>query len=141
MDQKKTEELVILELFRERYSDFPKGILNTSESPDFILSLGPRNKIGLELTRLNEQFPGTDPFSFENISACLKRKEIKLKLYQNKKLQEYWLILTVRDPAYKPRYNLYNKLMVWKFETGYNRIFIFNVMDGNVYRMQKSSNI
>jgi hypothetical protein len=138
MNQKKTEELVILELFRERYTDFPKGILNVSESPDFILSLGPRKKIGLELTRLHEQYPGADPFSFENISACLMQKEGKLNLYRNKRLQEYWLILTVRDPAYVPRYNLFNKLLVWKFETGYDRVFIFNALNGNVYRMQKS---
>jgi hypothetical protein len=137
MDEKKTDELIILELFRERYKDFPKGDLSVSESPDFILSLGPRNKIGLELTRFHQQFSGGDPFSYENISACLNHKEDKLRLYRRKKLREYWLILAVLDPAYKSSYNLHNKLLVWKFETGYNRIFIFNVLNGDVFRLKR----
>ncbi len=139
MDTKKTEELFILDLFRDLYEDFPKGILNASESPDFILSLGPRNKIGLELTRLHLQVPGSDPFSFENISACLQQKEEKLDLYRKKNLQEYWLILAVRDPAFRPGYNLNNKLMVWKFPSAYNRIFIFDVMKGRILELKKTS--
>ena len=138
MNDKKTEELVVIELFREQFKDFPKGIINPSESPDFILSLAPRNKIGIELTRLHQQFSGSDPFTFENISACLQQKEQKLRLYRMKKLREYWLILVVLDPAYKPRFNLYNKFIVWEFESGYNRIFIFNVLDGHVFELQKT---
>jgi hypothetical protein len=138
MEDKKTEELMILKSFRECYIDFPKGMLNASESPDFILSLGPRKKIGLELTRLQRSHSGADPFSFENISECLKSKEEKLVLYRRKKLQEYWLILAVHDHSDNPRYNLHNKFMVWRFDTGYNRIFIFNVTNGDVYKLKKS---
>ena len=137
MNNKKKEELIILELFRDRYKNFPKGKLNPSESPDFILSLGPRKKIGLELTRLHQQSPGKDPFSFENISACLQHKEDKLILYRKKNLQAYWLILTILDPAYKPRYNLYNKFIVWDFHTSYDEIFLFNALNGDVYTLNR----
>jgi hypothetical protein len=130
---KKNNELVIIELFRDRYNDFPKGDLIASESPDFILSIGPKRKFGLELTRLHQQITGTDPFSHENISACLQQKEEKLRIYRKKKLQEYWLILNVQDPSLKPRYNLHNKMIVWKFCSGYNRVFLFNSISGEVF--------
>ena len=137
MNDKKKEEIIILELFRDQYENFPKGKLIPGESPDFILSLGPKKKIGLELTRLHQQSPGEDPLSFENISACLQQKEDKLILYRRKNLQEYWLILTILDPAYKTRYNLYNKLIVWGFYTSYDEIFLFNALSGEVFKLNR----
>jgi len=138
LSDKKTEELVIIELFRDRFKNFPGGVLTVSESPDFILSIGPEKKLGLELTRLHQQIKGTDPFSYENIVACLQQKEEKLELYRRKRLQEYWLILFVRDPAYSPRYNLYNKLIVWEFETDFNRVFFFNLLNSDVFELKKT---
>ncbi len=137
MDSKKTEELVVLELFRDRWKEFPKGKLNVAESPDFILCLSPRNKIGIELTRLHQHFPDADPFAYENILACLQGKEEKLRLYRRKRLQEYWLIIAVLDPAYRPGYNLQNKLVARRFISGYNKIFIFNLLDGKIIELQK----
>ena len=139
LNDKKTDELGIVKLFRDRYEDFPQGVLNASESPDFILSIGPKKKFGLELTRLHQKIPGSDPFSFENISACLLQKEEKLKLYRKKRLQEYWLILVVRDPAFKPRYNLHNKIIVWEFKTDYNNVFLFNFLNGEVFTLNKKA--
>ncbi len=49
---KKQLEILIIEYFRSAYSDFPKGKLKASESPDFVLDIAPREKIGIELTRL-----------------------------------------------------------------------------------------
>lgn len=51
--EKKQLELLLMHYFRERHPDFPKGKLTASESPDFILKLKTRNRIGIELTRLN----------------------------------------------------------------------------------------
>ncbi len=135
---KKTEEWVIMELFREQCREFPKGMLSASESPDFILSLGPRNKIGIELTRLHQHPPGTDPFSPENISACLLQKEDKLRLYRMKKLREYWLVFFVRDHAFIPPYNLHNKLVTWTFGSGYDRIFIFHLKNRDIFELKRS---
>jgi hypothetical protein len=136
-DNKKTEERIIVELFRDAFGDFPKGILNNTESPDFILSLGPRKKIGIELTRLHVHPAGSDPFSFENISACLQQKEEKLSLYRRKKLYEYWLVLASRDPAYKPASNIHNNLLAWKFSSGFTRIFLFCILTGKIYELEK----
>ncbi len=51
--EKKQLELLLMHYFRERNPDFPKGKLMASESPDFILKLKTKNRIGIELTRLN----------------------------------------------------------------------------------------
>jgi len=138
VSDKKINEIVIMELFRDLYPEFPKGILNATESPDFILSLGPRQKIGIELTRLNQHSPIPDSFSFDNISACISSKNEKLALYRRKRLKEYWLILYVRNPAIKPRYNLHNKLIKWDFSSGFDRIFLFVVTEGQIFELNIS---
>ena len=50
---KKQLEILLMQYFRESYTDFPKGLLKPSESPDFILMFKNRQRIGIELTRLN----------------------------------------------------------------------------------------
>lgn len=50
---KKQLETLLMQYFRESYTDFPKGLLKPSESPDFILTFKNRNRIGIEMTRLN----------------------------------------------------------------------------------------
>ena len=42
-----------MQYFRESYADFPKGMLKSSESPDFVLEFKNYQQIGIELTRLN----------------------------------------------------------------------------------------
>lgn len=49
---KKQLEILIIDYFRSVYDDFPKGKLKASESPDFLMDTSPKNKIGIELTRL-----------------------------------------------------------------------------------------
>ncbi len=51
--EKKQLEILIMQYFRESYTDFPKGIVAPSESPDFLLKLKSKNLLGIELTRLN----------------------------------------------------------------------------------------
>lgn len=50
---KKQLEVLLIQYFRECYTDFPKGKLSASESPDFILKMKNRRELGIELTRLN----------------------------------------------------------------------------------------
>ena len=50
---KKQLELLLMHFFRECSPDFPKGKIVPSESPDFILKLKSKNRIGIELTRLH----------------------------------------------------------------------------------------
>jgi hypothetical protein len=133
-DKKQTESSIIGQ-FRKHYPGFPKGSLRPSESPDFILGITPRFKIGIELTRLHLCHPGNDLLSYENLCACLGVKNEKLPLYRKKKLNEYWLIIYINDlPSWK-KVNIHNKLMVWVFETGFSRVFLFNPAIGKVLEL------
>jgi hypothetical protein len=135
VNDKKQIESDIIKLFREKFPGFPKGLLKPSESPDFILSITPRRKIGIELTGLHKYFPDTDLLSYENIKACLEAKNEKLHLYRKRNLNEYWLIISVNDPHSWNRINIHNKLIIWVFETGFNRIFLFNTREGKVLEL------
>jgi hypothetical protein len=139
MENKKKEERIVLDSFRDLLQDFPGGKLNPSESPDFILSPDPKKKIGIELTRLHKHPGKSDPFSFENISTCLLSKEDKLHLYRQKKLHEIWLILVVWDPAYKSQYNLHNKLIKWVFKSGFTRVFLYLFREGKIFELNTKS--
>jgi hypothetical protein len=135
MNDKKQNESVIINLFREHFSGFPKGSLKPSESPDFILGITPRQKIGIELTSLHPYFSDIELLSYKNITACLEAKNEKLRLYQKKKLNEYWLIISVNDLHSWNRINIHNKLIIWVFKTGFNRVFLFNTIDGKVLEL------
>ena len=135
MNDKKQTESIIINLFRENYPGFPKGSLKSSESPDFILGISPKQKIGIELTSLHPHFSDTELLSYENITACLEAKNEKLQLYQKKKLNEYWLIISVNDLHSWKRINIHNKLIVWVFKTGFNRVFLFNSINGKVIEL------
>ena len=135
MNDKKHTESIIINLFREHFPDFPKGSLKPSESPDFILGITPRHKIGIELTSIHPHSPDTELLSHENITACLEAKNEKLRLYQRKKLNEYWLVISVNDLQSWNRINIHNKLIIWVFKTGFNRVFLFNTIDGKVLEL------
>ncbi len=53
-DQKFTEFLAV-SLLKERFSDFPSGSIKATESPDFLVEITPRKRIGIELTRIVQQ--------------------------------------------------------------------------------------
>ena len=135
MNDKKRGESVIINLFRENFPSFPKGSLKPSESPDFILAISPKQKIGIELTSLHPFIPDSELLSFENITACLEAKNEKLRLYKKKKLNEYWLIISVNDLHSRNRIHIHNKLIIWVFETGFNRVFLFNEINGKVFEL------
>ncbi len=50
---KKQLEVLLVNYFRDCYPDFPKGKIVASESPDFVVKMKNRHKLGIELTRLN----------------------------------------------------------------------------------------
>lgn len=135
VNDKKQTELAIINLFRKQFPGFPKGTLKPSESPDFILGISPKRKIGIELTSLHLFFSYTDLLSYENITACLDAKNEKLRLYQKKNLNEYWLIIYVEGNHSWYRTNIHNKILVWDFNTGFTRVFLFNSLEGKVLEL------
>ncbi len=76
---KKQLEFLLVHYFRESFSDFPKGELTASESPDFIITLRNRHQLGIELTRLhsaNHVYPDT---AFQNENLLYDRLVAKVQ--------------------------------------------------------------
>ncbi len=128
MDQK-SEERLIMEYFRESFSDFPKGKLIQSESPDFILKPGPKKSIGIELTRLAENASSLK----EKIEASLENKNNKIHLYQQKKFNAIWLIIHSDFIDESKSFNINNKLDNWKFNSKFDRVFMFDLFEKKIY--------
>ena len=51
--EKKQLEFLLIHYFRECFNELPKGKIVASESPDFILKMRKKFKLGIELTRLS----------------------------------------------------------------------------------------
>ncbi len=146
------EEEYIIELFRNEYSDFPKGKLEKTESPDFILKENPKTSIGIELTKLHgptvrkekTHFPGKIPgyqppeFNKENIEYTISAKDEKIPLYQQKKLNQIWLVITADLVESPVSYNLSNKLESWNFFSGFHKIFLFELKSRRVFELNIS---
>jgi hypothetical protein len=77
---KKQLEILLVNYFRERLDAFPKGNLEPAESPDFILSLKNRHKIGIELTRLN---PGNVDAPDESQKKIIREREHLIEMARN----------------------------------------------------------
>ena len=135
------EELLIMEQFRNEYKGFPKGKLQKSESPDFILKVSPKKAIGIELTKLHgstvnkfkTHYPRkingyTAPeFNRENLEFTIDAKNEKLSFYQEKKLNQLWLVITADLEESPVNYNLGNKLQNWSFCSGFQKVFLFEL--------------
>lgn len=147
------EEMVIMEKFRMEYIDFPKGRLEKSESPDFILKESVKSAIGIELTKLHGKtvnklkthFPtkisGYQPpeFNRENIEFTINAKNEKLSLYRQKNLKQIWLLITADLNESPAAFNVDNKLSNWSFESGFHRVFLFELKNQRVFELNISN--
>ena len=136
------EEILILELFRKNYSEFPKGKLVKSESPDFILKINPRRSIGIEITRLHDSsIPKSNPgfpvaeLTHRNIESTINNKEEKLSLYQKKKISECWLIIATDYIHLSSGKNFSTLIEKWEFSTGYKKVFIVDLFDHKIHQV------
>lgn len=146
------EEEYIIELFRNEYSDFPKGKLLKTESPDFILKESPHTTIGIELTKLhgpviakeNTHFSSkingyrSPEFTRENIEFTINAKDEKLPIYQRKMLNQIWLLITADLNESPVSFNLINKLENWNFFSGFHKIFLFELKSRKVFELNIS---
>ncbi|MCC7318587.1 MAG: hypothetical protein IT219_08635 [Bacteroidales bacterium] len=130
----KIEERLYLDLFRKLESDFPRGKIIPSESPDFLIKTKHRT-VGIEMTRMMPLYMREESFETANeapkrwlvgtetLQMILDKKEEKLNLYQSKKLNAYWLIIVV-PPLSLAQFELPPQLLHFKFHTRFNRVFL-----------------
>jgi hypothetical protein len=136
------EEILILDLFRKSYPDFPKGKLMKSESPDFILKIAPKKSIGIEITRLHDgNIPKNNPgfpvaeLTQSNIESTINNKEEKLSLYQKKNISECWLIIATDYIQLSSGKNLSALIEKWEFSTGYQKVFIIDLFNHKIHQV------
>jgi len=141
--KQKDEERLIMDYFRRSYPDFPKGKLKKSESPDFILQHN-HHAIGIEITRLHEaNLPKNNPgfpvaeFTYQNVMTTIWNKEPKLLLYQKKKIGIFWLIIST-DYILLPEPDSPFDLKDWTFETGFHKVFLFDLFGKNIHEVMIS---
>jgi hypothetical protein len=72
-NNRKQEEKSFLTCFSKAYAEFPKGKIKDSESPDFIISLSNKRKLGIELTRLTQPNSENSEFNVSQIDSLEKR--------------------------------------------------------------------
>jgi hypothetical protein len=137
------EEILILELFRKYYAEFPKGKLVKSESPDFILRINSRKSIGIEITRLHDgSIPKNNPgfpvakLTQSNIESTINNKEEKLALYQKKKISECWLIIATDYIQLPNSNNIPALIEKWIFGTGYQKVFLLDLFNPEIYQLK-----
>ena len=128
--KKKIRERELLDQFRFVYPNFPKGKIIASESPDFILKPNRKRTIGIELIQL---FPNKN--LLESIQAAIEKKEEKLRLYQKKILENYWLIITT-DSLHSFKFNIQNLIDKSEFDSKYDRVFLFEVAKNKIFELR-----
>lgn len=130
----KDEEKLIIQHFRKKWPDFPKGRLVPSESPDFILKISPRRSIGIELTRMEDD---RDPVAA--ILKALQKKEEKIPNYTHMHLSELWLIIHADDVFDRISYNFESKIGNLRIPGSFQRVFLFDLFSNRIVDIQLKS--
>ena len=84
-NSKKKEEKTLLKYFSQAYPDFPKGKISDTESPDFVISLSSKRKLGIELTRLTQPKLENQEFTIAQINSLEKKISTKAqKIFESR---------------------------------------------------------
>jgi len=124
---KVAEEWTVIRYFREQYASFPKGKLNKSESPDFILQLNRKKQIGIELTRFDDIGKYHQEGVSQNFTQLLEKKENKLRLYKKHLLSEYWLIIFTESTDLEEILECAGRQT-----SSFDKVFLFELFSGEI---------
>jgi len=138
---KSIQERIVLDRFRQSYKDFPSGRIIKSESPDFLIRISPKKSIGIELTSLSKASYNIDSTSagsfLQDLTSSLIKKEEKLAIYQKNRANEYWLVIYA-DSIEVKGLESENLLSGLNLNSGFDRIFLFELFNGIVWKFQQS---
>ena len=131
-----SEEWVVMRYFREKYEHFPKGKLLKYESPDFVLVLNRKKRIGIELTRLDYLLK--DKIIIKDVSnqflKLMDKKEAKLTAYRKNRLNAYWLIVTV-DSFELLDVDNDKSLRQLDLNTSFDKVFLFDLFSAAIIEL------
>lgn len=71
----------------------------------------------------------------DDIRKAIHKKDEKLNLYQKQHLNYYWLLITTDRLRGVKSFNLSNKVMNHKFQSRFQRVFLFDLLKSKVYEL------
>lgn len=71
----------------------------------------------------------------DDIRKSIHKKDEKLRLYQKQRLNYYWLLITTDRLRGIKGYNLSNKIHNSKFESRFQRVFLFDLVKAKVHEL------
>ena len=136
---KKVQERQWLDAFKEVYEHFPSGKIMASESPDFVIQLKPRSRIGIEITqyevyRTENQKALPSFVDAERMTLLIEKKNEKQKLYQKKWLNAYWLLIVINTEIQPTRLRFSENLMQhYHAISVFDRLFVLDYGQRRLY--------
>jgi hypothetical protein len=135
-ESRKREEIRIIDHFRLHCKDFPKGVLLSSESPDFILRQRKGSAIGIELTSIKTS-EGHDRLSvlMAMVRETLRIKNQKYLLYRKGRFSSIWLIIYCDYLEWPQSLHPSDLLRMADTESRFDRTFIFNLFKNEIFEL------
>lgn len=128
-------EKIVLSLFQKSFSDFPKGKIVKTESPDFLLKINKKRIIGIELTELLL----ANNFDLQKVLSVIdelkRKKEGKMNLYQKMKCYQYWLMIYVdalNDNIFK---SLVAHFKAKPYHSVFHKMFLFELFNKSIIEL------
>ncbi len=139
------QELIVIESFKDHYPDFPKGKIIKSESPDFIIQNGPKNKIGIELVQLlpppkhHYSMVGVlkPKYAYEQLMMTIFLKNHKRPLYNDPHFQSIWLVIHIDYMDGTDSFNLNNQIEKWSFPHDFDKVFLYDLFSQSTFAISQ----
>ncbi len=136
---KKVHERQWLDAFKKVFEGFPSGRIIATESPDFIVQVNPKQRIGIEITKYDlyepdEQLVLSSFVDAERMALLIEKKNEKRGLYQKKWLNAYWLLILINTGEHKDILRFSDRFMShYQNITRFDRLFVFDYLRRQLY--------
>lgn len=69
------------------------------------------------------------------LQNTINLKEEKLKLYQSRDFDKYWLVISTLKINPGKKFNIRNKIEKWSFQSGFDRILLYEILSNRVFEL------
>lgn len=117
-------------------ADFSHLIIQDSELPSFLRAVLILRHLQLETShweKANHQ--GVTNHVSADIINTIQKKDDKIKLYQVKNLQKYWLLIITDQLETTLNVNIGNQITHEKFNSLFHKVFLFELMKARVLQL------
>ncbi len=145
---KRQQERKYFDQWHSLYIEAPKGKIQQTESPDFIIHLNRKSAVGIEITRLvdedvfwindpeSEVFVKSNGFNMNNLQRLIAKKDEKHSLYQSKKFRTLWLLIVLDDQSFGEKFHLPKSILNLDFETRFDKLFLLHAAKNKLYELK-----